>query len=170
MPGGSVKTREHRQREIRSTVTCRDRGVTGSTATTANVTAWVTGGTSLLRFGLYIGFMPESTPPLSADFTGLTFKIYGWIMDANGKRARASETPINGSAGTAVPDGWEGCGSHAEYEVQMSLGFTTHAGEFRLIVVAEPAMPGMTQQQFDELVERVTVRLDGDVPVVAQGP
>lgn len=170
---GMIKSREARRREVRSTVIARDRGAHGgaTSVTNATVTAFVTGGHSLLRFAIYVSFMPESGQPDLTAF-GYTFSIFGWIADANGKMARASGFPINGTGtppttGTTAPDGWEGCASLSQYEVQAAIGFTNVLGEWRVIVILEPADPCMDENLFNELVGRVDVRLEGDQPIVA---
>ena len=173
MGQGQDRNREVLHRQVISTVISRDIGAFSGPQETGTVTGWITGGHSLLRFGIYVGFFPKSTKPAAADFesgtlpssTGNNFKIYGWIADANGKLARASETPINGTAGTDAPDGWEGCSSLAEYEVVCALSTVNQEGEWRLVVVIEPADGGACGS-FDELAERVTVRLDGDLQVL----
>ncbi|MFL5310776.1 MAG: hypothetical protein ACJ79H_10030 [Myxococcales bacterium] len=166
MPGSAVRTREAKFREVKSTVIGRDIGnFAGGGVQSQTVTGWVTGGHSMLRLGIYVTFFPEVTPPAAAAYAGQTFSIYGWICDANGKRARASETAINNNGSIQLPDGWEGCSSLAEYEIQAAIAFTSLKGEWRLVVVIEPA-DAAACQFFDELAERVTVRLEGDVPQI----
>ena len=169
---GMMKSREAPMREIRSTVIARDRGAHGgaTSVTNATITAFVTGGHALLRFGIYVSFMPESGQPDLTAF-GYTFSIFGWIADANGKLSRASGFPINGTGtppttGTTAPDGWEGCSSLAQYEVQSAIGFTNVLGEWRVIVVAEPAEAGMDCDLFEQLVGRIDVRLEGQEPTI----
>ena len=165
---GQIRTRECRVREVISTVLGRNR----ATAPTGNVisgtaTGIITGGHGLLKFGIYVVFVPKSAMPAAAEYAGMTFAIYGWIANANGKYVRASETPINGAAGTQIPDGWEGQSTLAMYEVQATLGAlqpNQEEGEWTLIVVCEPG-EGCSCEMFDELVERVTVRFDGNEPL-----
>lgn len=165
---GQIKTRECRVREVISTVLARNRPQAPSGNTiSGTATGIITGGHGLLKFGIYVAFVPESTMPAAAEYAGMTFSIYGWIANANGRYVRASETPITGTAGIAVPDGWEGQATLAMYEVVATLGALQpgqEKGEWTLIVVVEPG-EGCSCELFDELVERVTVRFDGEAPL-----
>lgn len=146
-------TRAHKYRQIVSAQI----GTNEDDATI--VTAWVTGGHSLLRFAIYVAFFPTTSEPGAGDFANNTFDVYPWIIGPEGKRARASYTPINDGGTQQAPGGWEGSSSIDEYQVTTTFSAVADAGEWRIVVVVEPA-DGCAVELFDELAARVQVHVD----------
>jgi hypothetical protein len=136
----------------------------------ADVTALVTGLSSLLQIGIHFAFYPDpGVPrPVDLDFAGNEFSVFGWTSDERGQSVQLDSEPVSGATPLQAPAGWSGRTELDGLEVRAHVSAIGTAGEWRLIVVLEPG-DGTVCECFEALAQQVTITPGTGKPVLVEG-
>lgn len=146
-------------REVKAVTIAVEGPIGGGGEESAEVSVLLSGLSSLLQIGLHLAFFPKrGARPDDANFTGNTFEIFGWTADERGQRVQLASEAITGTTAIQAPDGWEGRTELDQLELRASLTFTGTEGDWRAIVVLEPADGAMCEQVFAQLVGEVDLQ------------
>lgn len=157
-------------REVKALTLVRTTAEVDDPDITADASVLISGLSSLLHVGIHFAFFPlEAARPPDLDFAGNTFAIYGWTADERGQRVQLDSEPVSGVTPLQAPGGWAGRTELDQLELRATVNAIGVAGEWRVILVLEPADGAMCEGPFDALAEQIVL---GPVkrPVVIESP